>query len=250
MLLSYVTSVSVFSERLHIISSVQWESKWNSCIQTCLFEFLPCWEDEICLLLCLSPGYRLYLHVKQARLGEASPLEGGGRSLGPCYNASQQSSPLDTVDDAPQWQSHFIPVSIQYSVYTNPFELAPPTKGKRNWLNYLLSVEPSPISGTRWKKGKSGRATVLSRELTECLHRQLYTLPADDILTSFYRPLEDSSESWGTLLSVMWTRWKKKSRRRTEADFKWKINPFSNNLCCFCCIYSNLLLRSSLQCPI
>lgn len=36
---------------------------------------------------------------------------------------------------------------------------------------------------------------MLSQELTECLHRQLCTLPAeDDILTSFYRPLEDKAE--------------------------------------------------------
>lgn len=46
------------------------------------------------------------------------------------------------------------------------------------------------------KKGKSGRATALSQELTECLHRWLYTLSAgDDILTSFYRPFEDQTES-------------------------------------------------------
>lgn len=37
MLLSFVTSISAFSERLHII----WASKWNSCIQTYFFEFLP-----------------------------------------------------------------------------------------------------------------------------------------------------------------------------------------------------------------
>lgn len=76
-----------------------------------------------------------------------------------------------------------------------------PSHQSEKQLAYLLtysSVEPSPVpvSGARWKKGKSGRATVLSRELTECLHRQLYSLPAgDDILTSFYRPLEDKAEA-------------------------------------------------------
>lgn len=45
---------------------------------------------------------------------------------------------------------------------------------------------------------------MLSQELTECLHRQLYTLPAgDDILTSFYNPLEDEAETGETLYSVM-----------------------------------------------
>jgi len=55
----------------------------------------------------------------------------------------------------------------------------------------LLRWKASGLLFTYWKRGSLG---VLSQELTECLHRQLYTLPAgDDIMTSFYRPLEDES---------------------------------------------------------
>lgn len=44
---------------------------------------------------------------------------------------------------------------------------------------------------------------MLSQELTECLHRQLCTLPAgDDILTSIYNPLEDKAETGETLYYV------------------------------------------------
>lgn len=46
----------------------------------------------------------------------------------------------------------FFPASVQYYIYTNPLESPPSTKVKSNWLIYLLSVEPSPISGTWWKK--------------------------------------------------------------------------------------------------
>lgn len=53
----------------------------------------------------------------------------------------------------------------------------------------------------KWKIGESDSGRVLSQELTECMHRQLYTLPArDDILTSFYRPLEDGDRIWRILL--------------------------------------------------
>lgn len=197
-LLSYVTSVSVFGECLHIISLVQWESEWNSCIQTCLFEFMPrsCWEKKsACSSVSLQDTDYISMSSRPGR-GKSQPLR-GGRSLRLCYNTSQQSSSLDALGDAPQWQSNFF-LHLRSTQFTQTlFELPSlPTKVKSNWLIYLLSVKPFPVSGTRWKRVKSGRATALSQELTDCLCRQLYTLPAGDyILTSFYRPLKDKDES-------------------------------------------------------
>lgn len=59
-LLSCFTSISIFvqaSGLLHISSSALGESTWNSCIQTCLFEFMlrSCWGVFHCRIQFISP---------------------------------------------------------------------------------------------------------------------------------------------------------------------------------------------------
>lgn len=123
-------------------------------------------------LLCFSPQNRLYLHVKWARLGQASPLEGRPQPQALLQNVSVVWPPWN-----PGWctavQSNFFSPCVCTLLHLHkPFLSCPLLwECKSNWLIYLLSVKPFPISGIRWKKEKV-RESDSAVSVTDTVHAQ------------------------------------------------------------------------------